>query len=244
MGRKPKHIFTAEMDDEITRSYQQNISAGGLRASAPVRALSKKLGIPRASITARAAYLGVIPVTRTSKAWSEEEITILEHHAHKSLYTIQYHLEKSGFARTVQSIRHKMTRTKLRKNLKGQSAASLALCFGVNPLTVTRWLHAGLLEAKRRGTKRKKNQGGDAWFVTDRQVRDFVISHVAIIDFRKIDKYWLVDLLAGGYYGLGPIAEEYRVDNDDFAGEEHQVDPGVSYGSYDVFSDTGGIDWF
>ena len=238
----PKYVFTAAMDAEITKSYQENVSSGGNRVNAPRRALSERLGIPRSTISARAAVLGIIPTTRTSKAWSDEELTILEHHAHKSLHTIKYHLKRKGYARSLSSIRHCLNRSNLLKNLKGQSATSLALCFNVKPTVVTGWIRRGHLKAKRRGTARTTQQGGDAWFITDRQVRDFIVRYIEVIDFRKIDKYWLVDLLAGGYYGLGPIADEYKSESDDdFVPEELSVE--LANLDHHMAVGAGAMDW-
>lgn len=48
-------------------------------------------------------------------------------------------------------------------------------------------------------------QGGDIYFIRDKWVRDFILAYIAEIDIRKVDKYWFVDLLAGGNIGLGPL---------------------------------------
>ena len=34
------------------------------------------------------------------------------------------------------------------------------------------------------------------WFIRPRRVRQFIIEHVALVDIRPYDKYWLGDLLA------------------------------------------------
>ena len=69
---------------------------------------------------------------------------------------------------------------------------------GVDDHCITRWIGLGYLQAKRRGTDRTPQQGGDIWYIKDRWVRDFVVDHVNEIDIRKVDKYWFVDLLAAG----------------------------------------------
>lgn len=93
-------------------------------------------------------------------------------------------------------------------NLKGQPANQLSLCFGVDRKTIARWIKNGWLKAQRRGTARTEAQGGDMWFIKDKWVREFIISYVEVVDFRKIDKFWLTDLLAGGNLGTGPATEK------------------------------------
>ncbi|MFC0243657.1 hypothetical protein [Rhodopseudomonas telluris] len=45
-------------------------------------------------------------------------------------------------------------------------------------------------------------QGGDEWSIHRRAVRAFVIDNIASVDFRKLDKFWLVELLTSA----GPVA--------------------------------------
>lgn len=68
--------------------------------------------------------------------------------------------------------------------------------FGVDIKVVTRWIDQGWLVAGRRGTKRVESQGGDQWWIKRKHVRDFVIESIGIIDIRKVDKVWFVDLLS------------------------------------------------
>jgi hypothetical protein len=65
---------------------------------------------------------------------------------------------------------------------------------------VTGWVNKGWLRAARRGTERTPQQGGDEHWIHMRDVRRFVIDNVAAVDFRKVDKFWLVDLLAQREY--------------------------------------------
>ena len=44
--------------------------------------------------------------------------------------------------------------------------------------------------------------GEGEWFIRPRRLRQFIIDHVALVDTRKCDKYWLVDLLADKNGGL------------------------------------------
>ena len=44
---------------------------------------------------------------------------------------------------------------------------------------------------------RTPQQGGNAWLIKDKDVRDFIVNNVNLIDLRKVDKYWFVGLLTG-----------------------------------------------
>ena len=90
------------------------------------------------------------------------------------------------------------------QNLPGQSLTSLSFCFGVDSSVVARWIKKGLMKTQKRGTARTEDQGGDSYYIKDIWVRNFIVDNVGILDFRKIDKYWLVDLLSGGAIGTGP----------------------------------------
>jgi hypothetical protein len=77
------------------------------------------------------------------------------------------------------------------------TARGLAALFGVDTKVVTGWIEKGWLIAQRRGTARTDQQGGDQWWIHRDQVRRFVTESVAVIDVRKLDKVWFVELLAG-----------------------------------------------
>lgn len=194
---KRKYHFTPEIDDQIRKVYLTEVTFKSVAHKGPVRDLSLKIGIPRWRISVRARDLGLLPVQKKEPEWSERELRILLASAHLSLQRIQIHLKKAGFKRTCQGIELKRKRMRYLKNLNGHSATQVALCFGVDIKAVTRWIAKGWLQAKRRGTNRTAIQGGDYWWIKDKWIKDFIISSVAVIDIRKVDKYWLIDLLAG-----------------------------------------------
>lgn len=186
-----KYIVTPEMDAAIRRVYLNNTGDG------EVRDLAKRLGLPRWKVTRHAINNGYVAKQKKEPDWTEKELQILKNAAHLSLRRIQLRLKSHGYHRTETGIFMKRKRMRYLKNLKGQSMRSLALCFGVDAHTIKIYIKNGLLTGKKRGTDRTEAQGGDMWFIKDRDIRDFVINNVAVVDFRKIDKYWLVDLLAG-----------------------------------------------
>ncbi len=74
------------------------------------------------------------------------------------------------------------------------STGILAKLFGLDPKVIYNHVVSGRLQASRRGTKRSQS-GHDEWKIRRRAVLKFVIENVASVGFRKVDKFWLVDLL-------------------------------------------------
>jgi len=185
------------MDDQIRQIYLTEVGIKAVAHKGPVRDLALKFGLPRWRVSRRARDLGLLPVQRKEPDWSVRELKILHSSAHLTLDRIQIHLKKAGYRRTCPGIYLKRRRMRFLQNLNGHSATSVAMCFGVDIKCVTRWIQKGWLQAKRRGTNRTAIQGGDHWWIKNKWIRDFIISSVEVIDIRKVDKYWLIDLLAG-----------------------------------------------
>jgi len=199
-----KHILPPGADDLIRKAYQEKVGMESCtKKNHPVRDLAKKLGVPRWKISRRACTLGLITKKKKEPNWTKPELKLLESQARFGPETIQRKLKKLGYSRSVTAIMVKRTRMRFMQNLNGQSACSLAVCFGVDCKTITRWIRNGYLKAEKRGTDRTELQGGDTYYIKDAWVRKFIINSVDEIDFRKLDKYWLVDLLAGGEIGTG-----------------------------------------
>lgn len=202
---KKKYVFTTEMDAEILKVYQKAVYMPGFHKTAPVKRLAQRLKIPRWTISKRAGLLGVRRITKKEPNWSKDELRILARQAYKHPEVIQRHLKKAGYHRSVQGIVLKRKRMYLLQGLEFETARSLAGCLGIDGHAVFKYIQKGLLKAKRRGTKRTWRQGGDHYMIKPMDIRKFIIENVSILDFRKIDKFWLVDLLAGGDLGLGPF---------------------------------------
>ena len=184
-----KYPISPELHEAIKRVYQNHTGNG------EVNALAKSVGYPRWKISRYAITQGWLAKTKKAPDWIEEELAILERWAHLTPENIHLKLKAAGFKRSYFGITIKRKRMRFLKNLRGQSAISLSECFGVDMKVVTRWIKLGYLKARRRGTARTERQGGDHWFIKDKWIRDFVVDNVAVIDLRKVDKYWLVDLL-------------------------------------------------
>jgi hypothetical protein len=208
-----KWVVTPEAVDAIRKVY---VTATG---NGEVREVAKLVCLPRWKITRYAQSQGWIARTNKEPDWTERELEILWRSAHRSPEVIRKALRRAGYKRSMTGIVLKRKRMHYLKHLEGQSARSLAECFGVEQHCITRWIARGQLKADVRGLHRTPQQGGDHYYIKDKWVRDFVIENVAEIDIRKVDKYWFVDLLAGGKYGTG-VREEAEME--DAEGEEAQ----------------------
>lgn len=191
---KKKYHFTEEIDARIRRVYQEEVGMRSILHTGYLKELSKELGMPNWRISKRATELGVLPTKRKEPNWSERELKILQSSAHLSLGRIQKNFKKCGFHRSQQGIQQKRKHMRYLQNLNGHSAASVAIAFGIDKKGVVRWIEKGWLKATRRETTRDEGNA-NMFFIKDKWIKAFIIDSVAVIDFRKLDKYWLVDLL-------------------------------------------------
>lgn len=172
-------------------------------SSAVIDELEQQLNKPRWIIKKWASQLGL--ARQKEPFWTEEDEAYLERNLHrKSIADIAKHL-----GRTKTAVKLKAKRLGVNKTLQeGYTMRGLCLGLGCDHHKVEKWLERGWIKGRRRKTERAEVQG-DVWLFTDKNIRDFVISHPNEIDHRRIDWLWMVDLLAGGdYYGLGTLAAE------------------------------------
>jgi hypothetical protein len=188
--RRKEYIFTSLMDEAIRKDYRTGTGNG------EVKRLAEILKIPRWRITRRAREIGAYEPKVKEPDWSEREITVLERNAHKNPETIRRSLLKHGYKRSIAGIILKRKRLRLPSNLEGYSACKLAECFGVDNKVITRWIEKGWLKAEKRGTRRTEKQGGDAYYIKEKDIRQFIVESIGVIDIRKVEKTWFVDVVA------------------------------------------------
>ncbi len=188
-GRTPRFTLTPEIAEQIRKIYREKTGDG------EVRDLARRLCIPRWRISRWALHLGVVELRKKEPDWSDAELAVLERWGHLTIERIQIKLKLAGFQRSLMGILLKRKRMRIPANFEEYTATKLAECFGVYVKTVTRWIVLGYLRAGKRGTDRSEAQGGDMWWIREKDVRRFVVENVELVDFRKVDKVWLVDLL-------------------------------------------------
>lgn len=198
-GGRPRERQTyppsASLDAAIERVYREGPDLDALKQ------LSRATGRPRVWFTNRAAVLGLVTPRFKQLPWSQAERELVSTMRGKHPQTIRQALRKAGFARTTTAVVMELKRMGWRREKADghYSAATLCQCFGVSADTLRRWDRLGLEVAREksmRASPHAKPHDKAEWCVTERALRAFVIDNVAIIDFRKVDKFWLVDLLA------------------------------------------------
>lgn len=192
--RKQIWTTTPQIDALIARVVQ------GPPSRTMMKDLARTLSRPRWWVSKRAAQLGLVAPRFREAPWSEAELELAAANAHRSPTSIRKLLRANGFRRTETAILVKLKRdgfaTGKNADANHYTALALSKAFGIDNKSVARWIAQGMLRAKRRGTARVAEQGGDEWWIDRRDVRAFVIDNVHAVDFRKVDKVWLVDLLA------------------------------------------------
>jgi len=201
-GQKPRakrqvYVATPELDQSIRDAYASDDPLKALKN------LTRLTGRPRAWFINRAAALGLSRPKLKEAPWSEAELALLEARSHLAPGTIRGELRAAGFKRTANAVALKLRqRGWRREKAEGRyNKATLQACFGVSGATLSRWADRCGLKVERErpmlAPRGAEPHAGAEWSVRERHLRAFVIDNVAIIDFRKVDKFWLVDLLAG-----------------------------------------------
>ena len=198
-NKRGAYEFTPESDEQIRLFYEEKI---GMDHKPAMKELSAKLGIPSYAIRRRSLALDIMiaplfPKGRKPAVWCGEEKQIVRENAALCPAIIRKKLKKAGFERSDSAIKIFITRKMGGKPKTAYSATMLAKCMGIDGHRVTRWIHQKLIKATSAQTARLPQQGGDAYLIDPAEVREFVIKYIALIDLRKVDKFWLVELLTG-----------------------------------------------
>jgi hypothetical protein len=185
---------TPQLDEAIRRVWLDGPTNEGLRG------LVRLTGRPRRWFICRAQVLGLAHGSFRSPPWSAAELEVLRARGNQHPVTIRQALGRIGSKRTVTGIVSKLKRLGWEREAAedGYSQATLAEVFGVGRDRVAGWAARGLLEVRRKTpmTVARETHGKAEWTVGREALRQFVIDNVAVIDFRLVDKFWLVELLA------------------------------------------------
>lgn len=190
-GTKPnKYVIDPRHHDRIRRAYLNPTGNG------EIKELASWLGVPRWKLSRFAVTMGWVNKTVKSKPWTNEEDQLLENLSRYCVDKISQKFKDQGYHRTPTAIAIRLKRKRLLANIKGYSAYKLSECLGIDEKGVTRLIKFGKIKADRRGTDRTEQQGGDAYYIQPWNIRQYVIDYIGEIDLRKVDKYWLVDILS------------------------------------------------
>ena len=84
---------------------------------------------------------------------------------------------------------------RLLSNLKGMSACLCAEFLGVSLRIVLNHIKAGLLIAE---AIRQDRQGKINYFIREKNIRKFIVENPSLIDLRKVEKHYFIELLTNG----------------------------------------------
>ena len=192
---KQKH-FPTDAELQIIHDLYDGSS---LRINKIMRALGSKY--PRWYVRRKAREMGL---TRGKDSlWTAaEESFVYECYPRVGLKELQRKLKNAtGILRTTTAIHLKIKRLGIVAG-DGEGFTIRGLCAFLwagqeMHHTIERWMEKGWLKGRRRGTLRKKCQGGDYWYFDPEWVRSFIIAHPEEIDLRLVDPVAFIRLLAG-----------------------------------------------
>jgi hypothetical protein len=187
-------------DDQADRAIREAYSSPELGRSA-IKALERRLGIPRQIVFRRALKLGLTPRHTRQPRWSATEERLLQQHAWKAPDVIARHLRKAGFQRSATAVALHLNRTigltrdDARIDAGVYKANEVARLLGVDGRTLMGFIERGELPAQR--FDGRSDGRAIYWLVKEKDLRNLLMNYTAHFNFGRIDKYWLVDLLSG-----------------------------------------------
>jgi hypothetical protein len=185
-----KYFFTPEMDRMLLYTYSINTDSKPRLLN-----LAKQFNMPRWALYQRALKIGAVQSSNQKKKWTFEEIEILDKNARYAPLTIKNILDKAGFQRSIASIVLKRKRMRLLSNLEGMSACLCAEFLGVDVHWVLKHIRSGQLKAEK---IRKDNQGKVNYYIKEKNLRKFILNNPELIDLRRVEKYYFIELVANG----------------------------------------------
>jgi len=189
-----KYESTEQIDDLIRRFYLLPETHIG-RA----RRFAESIQRPAWWVKKRAAALGLAVPREKPPEWTEAELALLEANAFRGNQALVKLLKRHGYKRTEAAVGLQLKRRHIeRADPNVWTGCALARLMGVDGRTVGRWIDVEGLPAKRRGTARTKSQGGDMWLISRAPLRRWIATHQQLVDLRKVDRYWFMDLAFGG----------------------------------------------
>ncbi|WP_435008055.1 hypothetical protein P12x_005324 [Tundrisphaera lichenicola] len=188
------HEEYAELDAKISEIWPTlDLPAGSVSG---VKEVARRLNEPHWLITQRCRRLGLTRPRKKEPPWSAAEDELMKRVPLHDPDNCSEIFKAHGFSRTATAIMVRAKRINLsRRTHAGFSAGAAAKILGLDGKTVAIYCLKGIIKSSRRGTKRLPQQGGDAHSIERADLRQFVIDNLELIDFRKVDKFAIVELL-------------------------------------------------
>lgn len=194
-GRQhPRPInWTPFLDKQIKLAYADPTTGA-------VKSAAKRIGVSYGAIRMRARTLGCI-YRYYNVPWREEENEIVQDSLEKGLTYTRRKLKKAGYNRSEAAISSQRNRLGLTSDYDPDimNANQLAKLCGVDGKTVVAWIKGGWLEGKRGEAINTPGPKKDyLWVIKSRDFRTFIRDYPLVIDLRKVDQPWFLDIVLGG----------------------------------------------
>lgn len=191
-SKRRRHQVGVDFDQQVQALYARGLKRGDVARFADIN------GVPRWFVLKRAQALGLAFQRVAPTPWSRRELELLQEHAAKTPVVIARLLRAQGYKRSPTAVTVQIKRRHIdRDDPDTWSASSLAPLLGVDSKTITKWIATLGLPAERRGTQRTAAQGGDEWVIRRASLRLWIRDHAVLIDLRKVDRFWFIDLAFG-----------------------------------------------
>jgi hypothetical protein len=204
-GAKVKIIAPPDLDEQMRRDWP--LMSGDKRGE--VNKWADERGLPRWWVTKRATKLGLTMPHKKEPPWSAAEDELLKRAPVHNLDQAAALFRAHGFNRspTAINIRCKRKEISRRAARPTMSATRVAKILGIDAKGVTREILQGDLPATKRTDQRLPQQGGSSWDITREDFRAYIVEHLDRVDFRKVDKFELVDILINPHPHQAPLPD-------------------------------------
>ena len=183
-GKKRRWVLTPEREAVLVARYRLSGAT----------AFARSWGWPRWAVAHAAARLGLArPGTEMRRAWTPEEVAILEANAGERAFPWLCRRLKRSRA----SVGLKLKRLQLsRRVTSGYTLGELEEALGADHRTLQRWLREGKLRGKRRfGGDTVAAFERDAWHFTDADVLLFIRENRHEVRLERFDQDWFLGLV-------------------------------------------------
>jgi hypothetical protein len=178
------------LHDEQIKEFYKNPD----RKRGDLKKFANELNVSENYVASRCTKLGLNSFKKYDKPWSDAEYNIVESNKHMHIATIQKILEKHGYHRTGNAISRIKTMVgegsgfvMNRHEVGIFSANQLSILLGLKHETIIRYIRLGYLKTEK--------SDGIAYNIKKNNVKQFMVNYRQSIDFGKIDKEFLIDIL-------------------------------------------------